>query len=129
MADDGEEGKRKGMARAARAADPEWWRVTLMCVRDVAQGKPWFIFDDVEALRRERFSNYTTREHRANGPLMREAQRLGYCEPTDDWYESKQRVNHRRPMRVWWSLIYHGPRPAIRRRRRRLDPRQLDFFA
>lgn len=125
----GRAGKRDGMERASRHADPHWWRCMLECGRAVAQAKSCFNTDDLERLRLQRFHNVTTHEHRALGPLMLELQRLGYCIATQDWVESTQKINHSRPMRVWYSLIYRGPQPVKKPRKRRvLDPRQLDMW-
>lgn len=124
----GEFAKRQGMERAARSASPDWWQCMLECAKEVAARKPCFTTDDLERCRVAR-QGPRTPENRALGPLMKEVQRLGYCEPTADWVESAQKVNHRRPMRVWWSLIYRGPkvhRPP--RRRRFVDPRQISLF-
>jgi hypothetical protein len=101
----------------------------LECGREVALRKPVFISDDLESWRLAKYHNATTHEHRAIGPLMRALARLGYCEPTSDWVESLQKVNHRRPMRVWRSLIYRGPLvvPPLRRRRV-IDPRQIELW-
>ena len=34
---DGDAAKREGMDRARRSANPEWWRVTLICVQEIAR--------------------------------------------------------------------------------------------
>jgi hypothetical protein len=125
----GGDGKRNGMDRAWRGADPEWIRVMLICALEVARRKPFFTSDDLERWRLEHYPNHTTHEHRAMGPIMREAARLGYCAKTQDWVESQQRVNHRRPMRVGWSLVYRGPGRFRKPRRKPLDPRQIDLFS
>ena len=123
---DGEAGKQFGMARAARASNPAWWIFTLECVKEVAYRLPYFSMDEVEALRIAR-RGPGTREHRANGPLLVYAAKLGYCTPTVDTVPSMQRCNHKRPMRVWRSRIYRGPirfRPPLRKP---LDPHKLQF--
>ena len=122
------DGKRDGMERARRHADPHWWQCMLECGRLVAEQKQYFITDDLVGLAGSRHPNATTHEHRAIGPLMHQMVRLGYCTPTDDWVESRQRSNHARPMRVWWSHIYRGPARRKPPKRRGLDPRQLDMF-
>lgn len=124
----GEFGKRDGMDRAERHADPEWKRVMLICALEVARRKPFFSTDDIEAWRLVNFPNHTTHEHRALGPIMREAAKLEYCVKTLDWVESGQKVNHRRPMRVWFSLVYRGPVRYRNPRRKPVDPRQFDLF-
>ena len=129
--------KRTGMARAARACNPEWWAFMLAACAEVARRKPFFNTDDMERIRQDR-QGPRTHENRALGPLMHAAQKLGICEPTDDWVEFAQHDNHRRPMRVWLADLSRAadaqaaapqnPRPtAIRhaghrdRRRRRRD--------
>jgi hypothetical protein len=122
--------KRDGMDRAEEHANSHWWQCMLESAQAVAERKPFFTTDDVVALRRVRHPNATTHEARAIGPLMRQAAKLGYCEQTQDWVESTQPQCHRRPMRVWYSLIYRGPAPLPRPRRRRIiDPRQIKMFA
>lgn len=125
---DGEDGKRDGMERARAHSNPEWWRVMLICVREVARRQPYFTTDDVERYRREHYPNHTTHEPRAIGPLMKECAKLEYCRRTGDWFESTQRQCHRRPMMMWWSLIYRGRPPSFRPRRVRNDPRQIELF-
>lgn len=124
----GEALKAEGMAAAERAADEEWKRWFLEAVQEICRRKPYFITDDVELLRRSR-SGPRPHEPRAMGPMMLEAWSLGYCEPTQDWVASRQKVNHHRPMRVWWSLLYQGPKLRRPRRRKLLDPRQIDLFS
>ena len=125
----GEQGKKEGMDRAEEHADPHWWRCMLESAKIVAEGKPFFITDDIVLLCAKNHPNATTHEYRANGPLMREACKLGYCEKTQDWVESTQAQCHRRPMRIWYSLIYRGPSPRPRPKKRRInDPRQMELM-
>jgi hypothetical protein len=105
MRDDGEEEKRKGMARAQRAADRRWWAAMLECGKLVAQRKSHFTTDDVTILCYTRYPGASTPERRAVGPLMKALAALGYCVPTGDWIKSAQRQNHRRPMMRWRSLL------------------------
>ena len=60
--------------------------------------------------------NAARQEYKALGPLMKSMQELGDCAPTDELMRSSQRVNRRRWVRVWRSLIYEGPK--LRRPRR-----------
>lgn len=121
--------KLDGMHRVASAANPEWWQFMAEATVEVARRKPFFFTDDIERLRLER-NGPSTHENRAIGPLMKCIQRLGVCVPTDDWVESSQAVNHRRPMRVWRSLIYEGPKRNLPRlpKRMPIDPRQFDMW-
>ena len=123
----GDPGKRDGMDRAERSADPHWWQCMLECGKLVAAHKPVFITDDLVTICRVLHPNATTHEHRAIGPLMRELCRLGYCERSEDTVESRQKVNHARPMRVWRSLIYEGPPVVFPPRPPIVDPRLIEW--
>ena len=121
----GEEGKREGMERAKRSADPHWWQCMMEAAKAVAERKPFLFTDDIVAFCQEHHPNASTHEYRAIGPLMTTAAKLGYFQRTQDWVESTQKQCHRRPMRVWYSLIYKGPHRKIWRRPRPInDPRQ-----
>ena len=111
------------IAQADEVADPAWKAFMYAGIVEVARKKPFFITDDVERLRIVR-QGPRTHENRALGPLMLQAARQGVCLPTDDWVQSAQRVNHRRWMRVWYSLVYEGPRVRRPRHRKLHDPRQ-----
>ena len=123
----GTEAKKKGMERAARACNPEWWAFMLAAVVEIARAKPFFFTDDIERLRVQR-QGPRTHENRAIGPLMMHAKKQGICEPTDQWAPSSQSVNHRRFMRVWYSHIYQGPKVRRPARRQINDPRQYDML-
>jgi hypothetical protein len=127
--DEGSKGKRDGMGRAERHADPEWLRVMLISALEVAKRKPYFTTDDLEKWRLAHYPNHTTHEHRALGPVMIEAAKQEICEKTGDWIESNQKVCHRRPMRIWWSKVYRGPGRFRKPRRKPINPNQFDLFA
>lgn len=105
----GQIGKKDGMDRAERAADPAWWAATMQALIDVAREKQYFHSDDIVLRRRERGA-VSTHEPRAMGPLMRQAHSDMVCSPTDRWTPSAQSANHRRPVRVWRSMIYQERR-------------------
>lgn len=121
--------KQEAMDRAERHANAHWWICMLQSGREVALRKPYFFTDDIVAWCQQHHPNASTHEQRAIGPLMRALARAEVCTATQDWVQSTQKQNHRRPMQVWWSLIYRGrrgrPPTAKPRWRRPLDPRQL----
>lgn len=125
---DGKDGKRDGMGRAERHADPHWWQCMLEAGKAVAEQKPCFNADDLLMWMRRHHPNASTHELRATGPLMAAIARLGYCIPTEDFVPSRQKLCHATPRRVWWSLIYRGPATRRPPRRRPLDPRQFGLF-
>ena len=95
------------MQHAEEGADDEWHAFMLAAVREIASRQEYFASDDVERLRVER-NGPATHEKRAFGPLIMNAKRAGICTPTTTFDRSTQVVAHRRPMRVWRSLIYQG---------------------
>lgn len=118
MSDDGSDGKRDGMDRAERHADPHWWQCMLEAVKATAIEMLYFNTDDVTRRCQKDHPNASTHEKRAIGPLMKEACRLEYCEPTRSWKESTWAACHKRPKRTWTSLLYQGlPWPKFGRRR------------
>ena len=126
--DDGEAGKRLGMSRAARAADPYWWICMMESAKAVALKKPYLFFDDITKHCDRYFPDAHTHENRAKGPVMMACFRLGYFLPTQDFVPSSMKQNHKRPERVWYSLIYRGKVKAPRFRHRKIhDPRQYDM--
>jgi hypothetical protein len=60
MRDNGEEEKRKGMARAQYAADRRWWASMLECGKLVAQQKSHFTSGDVVQLCHARYPRAAT---------------------------------------------------------------------
>jgi hypothetical protein len=111
------------MARAKRHSNSHWWVCMMQCAKEVAERKPYLYTDDIVQLCRMRHPNASTHEPRAIGPLMRDCCKLGYFERTQDHVESTQAQNHRRPIRVWHSLLYNQPHPALRKHRIN-DPRE-----
>lgn len=115
--------KEEGMDRAERHADPYWKQCMMEAALAVAMRKPYLDTDDIVAWCREKHPNATTHEYRAIGPLMRACAKLGYFMQTQDWVESTQKQCNKRPMRVWYSLLYKRPHQKPRRHRIN-DPRQ-----
>jgi hypothetical protein len=113
--------------RVARGCNPDWWVYMLNVGVEVFRSKPFAFTDDMERIRQNR-QGPSTPENRAYGPLMRELKKMGVCEPTDQWAPSSQIINHRRFMRIWYSLIYAGPRISRPRRHTVMDPRQYDIW-
>lgn len=117
------------MARAAQAADSHWWQCMLEAGKAVAERKPYFNADDLLAWMHRHHPNATTHELRATGPLMSAIGRLGYGVPTQDFVPSRQKACHATPRRVWYSLIYRGPRVPRPRKRKPHDPRQYELLS
>jgi hypothetical protein len=82
------------------SANPEWKEEALAVVEKLARRSESLTTDAVWALMTTK-----TTEPRAMGAIMRTATKLGYIEPTDYHIPSIRRASHRRPIRVWKSLI------------------------
>lgn len=90
----------EAMERVYNAADPEVKADARRAIRVVAERQTVFTSDDVwQEMTRH------PEEPRVLGPLMRWAQSEGICERTDSTVLSELPQNHRRPIRVWKSLV------------------------
>jgi len=123
----GEAEKRDGMARAWDNANPYWRLWTIEACKEVCERKPYLTTDEIEMLRLLR-NGPITHEKRALGPVMKICEGLGYCVPLDRWWPSDEVTNHRRPKRVWYSLIYRGRKVRRPRARKIIDPRQYELL-
>lgn len=85
--------------RAEAAADPAWKILGLLAIRQLCDKRDEFCSDDVWSLLPQ------TRENRALGSLLRAAQEKGWCRPTSEYRASSLPQQHRRPIRVWKSLV------------------------
>ncbi len=89
--------------RVEAAAREDWKEVALMVVEVVARDRELFTTDHVWAVMP---GDVSTPEPRAMGAIMRRAAREGYVTATDRHVLSNRPLCHRRPVRVWRSLIY-----------------------
>lgn len=104
----GEDGKKKGMGRAERHANPAWWLAAEQAVVKVAKLKPKLTTDDI--ITEMTGSGTSTHEMRALGPLMRNAAADGVIEKALELPVkcATRPNNHRRPLTVWKSRIFKG---------------------
>lgn len=78
-------------------------RRAVDAVRIVAYGKETFTTDDVWQTLGDEGSG--GEEPRALGAAMRDAAKARVCEPTTEFRLSQRPCCHRRPVRVWRSLV------------------------
>jgi hypothetical protein len=76
----------------------------LRAVMRIARSKSRFTTDTVWKLLQRREQAHVA-EPRAMGAVMRRACSEGFIRSTDEWQLSKRPACHRRPLRVWRSLI------------------------
>lgn len=96
---DAEVAKQQGIDRAERGAPRRWLDQALLCVRVLAERQATLTADDLWGLIDQ------PREPRALGAVMRAATAKGLVRATSEWRLSKRGACHRRPLRVWESLI------------------------
>lgn len=97
----GEEARDRAIEKAERGADPIWLEEAMLAVKAVAYAEP-FLTSEMVAEQIDR----TTPEPRALGACMRAAATSAWIAPTDRFTPAINPTAHRRPMRVWRSLIY-----------------------
>jgi len=87
-------------------ANALWKEKACDLVNWIAHEKSEFTTDEVwEALERF-YPSLSTHEPRAMGAVMRSASRSGIIVPTDRTTKTIRPLAHRRPVRVWSSLVY-----------------------
>jgi hypothetical protein len=101
----GEKGKREGMERVERHADPEWRLAADIAVLEAARCRKTLTTDDVVTRIPK---NFTTHNMKALGPVMRSAASQGIIEQSSERPKkcATRPNNHCRPLTVWSSLLY-----------------------
>ena len=102
---EGERLREQGIAQAEGGAPAVALWEAVAVVRLLALRHRTLTTDDVWK-RLEAIGALTLPEPRALGAVMRRAQRQGYVEPTEEWRLSVRPACHRRPLRIWRSLLW-----------------------
>lgn len=100
----GTELKREALVRVDDHASDEWKEAACAAVRALAAAFPTITTDDV--WRTVERDGVTTHEPRAMGAVMTRMARERVIVSTDSTIESIRPENHRRPVRVWRSLVF-----------------------
>lgn len=87
------------------SASGAWVESAFQTVHQLALQRPEFTSDAIWAL-----TGSPPKEPRAMGAVLRRAMRSGIAIATDRTVNSVRPDCHRRPVRVWRSLIYRGVR-------------------
>ena len=95
--------KARAITLAWEGADEQWKERALSLLRTIAERQPFLASDDLWAEGLEQ-----PREPRALGPCMLLAQREGWLQPTQRHRMSGKRTCHKRPVRVWRSMVWEG---------------------
>lgn len=102
----GEALREEAIERVESNAKKDFLICAFECVSQLAREHEWFTTDDVWALLAQFPAEYRTHEPRAMGPVMRRAVVEKLAKPADNWILSKRPACHRRPLRVWLSLVH-----------------------
>ena len=93
----------EALVRVDHAANDFWKETTLSIIKQLAEDMESFTTDDVWSVLDT--LDVSTPEPRALGALMRRAVSYGYVEPTSTFILSTRPICHRRPIKVWKSLL------------------------
>ena len=99
--------KKEAMDQAEINASLAWKAAAMAAIRDLAENNQEFVADDVWG-RLNRKDAPTPHEKRALGPMMRNACISGFISPTGRHQQSRQPLNHQRPVAVWESQLYRS---------------------
>src|SRR5215510_2922762 len=94
------------LARVEAHAPANFMETALAVIRQIALRQQRLTTDDV--WQRFRVLVAQPHERRAMGAAMVRAQTLGYIKPTKEIENSVMVACHRRPKRVWQSLVQRG---------------------
>ena len=109
---EGEELRDEGMENVQRGVFPEFIACFEGALRAVAQRRLRFTTDAVRYVM-ERYGCSKPRDWRILGPMMKRAEGWGWIELTNEFHESVRPECHRRPLRVYVSLLYRGPTKEV----------------
>ena len=102
---DGIKARDKAIDQVERNADPDWKKEARTAIEVLAASRDEFTTDAVWAVLEKRDVLVITHEKRAMGAIMRSAQKDKWVEGTDRHVLSTRKKCHRRPIRVWRSLV------------------------
>lgn len=99
-----------GIAQVERNARRDYLDMLVDGIRQVALDHATFASDDVHVVVGVRMREGNPS---ALGPAFRTAARLGYIRQQADRKDSARPSMHRKPLRIWESLIYRGESVAV----------------
>ena len=86
-----------------KGADSQWKKEVETAIQKIVRIRETFTTDDVWAAMPEGIRDDV--EPRAMGAMMRNAAKSGLCVALSQWKPSVRVCCHRRPLRVWRSLV------------------------
>lgn len=99
------EAREEAIARVDAHAEEQWKQACRNAIMEIASIKAEFSTDDIwEFMYQNNIEQ--PHENRAMGAVIREAHKLGIIKPTDRYVNSLRPECHRRPIKIWLSLIF-----------------------
>jgi hypothetical protein len=98
------EARNQAIEQVETNAQPTWKLHCEAAIRWLAKTRPEFTTDDVWELMNQRL-NPMPHEPRAIGAMMTNAAKAGWIAPTDRYTPSARPECHRRPVKIWKSLL------------------------
>lgn len=95
----------EAIERVERNAEPLWKTQATQAIRHLATSRERFSTDDVWEYMHQRGMEMP-HENRVMGALMVSASKQNWIARTDNYVNSLRPACHRRPVRVWVSLIF-----------------------
>lgn len=95
----------EAIARVDTNMDERWKQACRNAIMEIASIKAEFTTDDVWELMYQKNIDQP-HENRAMGAVIREIHKLGIIKPSDRYVNSLRPECHRRPVKVWLSLIF-----------------------
>ncbi len=92
------------IAAAEDSCNPDWLEAAQRGIKVLAHRRQFLTSDDLWIWLQD--LKIPVKEPRAMGSVMASARRDALIEPTREFMESCRPACHRRPQRVWKSLIY-----------------------
>lgn len=96
--------REEAIRRVESNADEKWKADAFQAVASIAREQSFLTTDDVWG----KVSGDGTHEPRAMGAIMRQAASAELIEATERYEQSGRVACHRRPLRVWRSLVFRG---------------------
>ena len=103
-----EEVTEEAIARVERNANQDWLDAFMRALKKVAREKLHFNTDSVWEAFEADYPQPDQHEPRAAGAVVRLAMKEGTIAATDMFWNSKRKSCHKRPLRVYRSLIFDG---------------------
>jgi hypothetical protein len=98
------EARNQAIEQVETNADSTWKLHCEAAIRWLAKTRPEFTTDDVWELMNQRL-NPMPHEPRAIGAMMTNAAKANWIAPTDRYTPSARPECHRRPVKIWKSLL------------------------